>query len=311
MPGLQSRRVSRELFLAAIGGTYSTAPPWVTDRLTAILEEEEVAAGASIYAEGEPPDHFFFLRRGALDLVQRGEPAVLIEGPRTFGILDVLIERPRSSAAYARVPLQLLRVRADAWFELLEDSFELARMSVIGLANGVAALEERGRGASLEVPAPDSSVVDAARPLDVVDRLAVLMRAPPLRGAGAQPISDLAVMCEEVSVAAGERLFERSASHVRVFVIVNGSVEATREEPSSTWRGGRGEVVCGFAAFAGTSSAWEARALTRTRALAFHVDDWLDILEENFEMVRAMLASLARENARLSALDVPSHGGAR
>ena len=35
-------RVSRELFLAAIGGKLKV-DPWVTDRLTAILEEQEVS----------------------------------------------------------------------------------------------------------------------------------------------------------------------------------------------------------------------------------------------------------------------------
>jgi CRP-like cAMP-binding protein len=215
-------------------------------------------------------------------------------------MLDVLIDRPRILSAYARTPLQILKIRVDPWFELLEDSFELARTSVLGLARAVAALEERlwATGRTLSEPTPLVLGATGA-PLDIVERLAVLMHMPPLRSAGVQPVSDLAAASEEVVFSTGERLFERGVARERIFVLIDGRVEASRESPRVSWRGGPGQMVCGTVSFAEAGSHWEARAVTRTRALAFGIDDWFDVMEENFEMVRATLAALAVERERL------------
>ena len=300
MSDVRTRRISRELALAAAGASLGTLEPWVTDRLTAMLEEEEVAAGDRIFGAGEPPDHFFVVREGRVELVRNGQSAEMVEGPRALGVLDALAERLRSHSAYARMPLQLLRVRMDAWLELLEDSFDLARMSVIGLARVVAGLEERlwATGRQLEAPAPPFLETPRAQ-LDIVERLAMLMHAPPLRGAGVQPLSDLATASEEIVFGAGEAIFQRGVLPDRLFVLIDGRAEASRESPKVTWRGGPAQLVCGVASLGEQRLPWEARAVTRTRALSFGVEDWFDLMEENFEMVRATLTSLAIEHERL------------
>ncbi len=299
MPGTWTSRLTLELFLSAIGGSSGTVEPWVAERLTAILEQEDVRAGERIFTAGDPPDHLFLVRQGRLELLRDGQHGEIVVAPCALGMSDALAERPRSHTARALVPLQLVRVRVDAWLELLEDSFELTRMAVLRLARGVAALEEKrlasgGESAPVRWIGLDST--DAK--LDVIERLAVLMQAVPLRGSGAQPISDLASLCEEVSLDAGKGLFEQDTEGDRVFVLVDGRVEATRESPHAVWRGGPGQVVCGMAAFAGSARNWRAQAVTRVRALVFRVDDWFDILEENFEMVRTTLATLAVEMDR-------------
>src|SRR5208283_1128128 len=59
-------RVSREIFLAAFGPAFDAVEPWVTDRVTAMLEEEDVCAGESLFTAGDPPDYFYFLRKGTV-----------------------------------------------------------------------------------------------------------------------------------------------------------------------------------------------------------------------------------------------------
>ena len=297
---LRARRISRELFLTAVGAHLGALEPWVMDRLTGMLEEEELAPGERVYAAGDPPDHFYVARQGRIELTRAGKPAETLEGPGAFGMLDALAERPRSHSAYARTPLQLVRMRIDAWLELLEDSFDLARMSLLGLTRAVGALEERVWASGRPLPRPAPPILEArGGELDVVERLAVLMHTPPLRGAGVQPLSDLAMACDEVTFAPGEHLFERGVPASRVFVLVDGSVEASRESPHVVWRGGCGQIVCGAASFGEHGADWEARAVARTRALVFGIDDWFDVMEENFEMVRATLAGLAIEHERL------------
>jgi len=273
----------------------------VTDRLTAMLEEEECAPGDRIYAEGEPPDHFYMLRQGRLEFLTKDRPVEIIEGPRAFGMIDALVGRPRTTSAVAASPVQLLRIPSEAWFELLEDCFELARTSVLALARATAAAEERvwARGVAPSTP-PPPPLDGSSRPLDIVERAALLMHTPVFRGVGVQPVSDLAAAAEEVQFAAGGLLFERGSCD-RVFVIVEGRVEADRRDPPVAWKGGPGQIVCESVCFGALASSWEARAVTRTRALTFGVDDWFDVLQENFEMVRATLATFARERERLLA----------
>jgi len=297
----RQRRLSRELFLADVIGNLGTLEPWVTDRLIAILEEEEAAAGESLFATGDPADHVYFVKQGTVELVRYGRTIEVVEGPRTLGMSDVLIERPRRFSARPRTPVEILKIRTEAWIDLLEDSFPLARSAVLGLARAVASLETRlwadGRF-PLSVPLPAAE--PAGNPLDLVERLALLMETPLLRRAGVQPLSDLASACEEVSFTADDLLFERGVPRERIFVLVEGRVEASRENPRASWRGGPGQVVCGTTSFADTDSEWQARAASQGRALAFGVDDWFDVMEENFEMVRTTLAELALQRERLA-----------
>jgi len=300
MAGNEAKRISRELFLSAIGPSFGSLEPWVVDRLTSILDEEQFSPGDRIYAAGDPPDDFYFAREGRVEIRRPGEPPKIVETPRAFGMLDVLVERPRSHSAYAAGPLQLMRVRADAWFELLEDSFELARMLLLALTRAAAAHEERlwAMGRTLPDPAPPALETTGAA-LDIVARVLVLMQAAPLRGAGVQPLTDLAMASEEVDFAPGQRIVTRGVTPDRVLVLMEGEAEASRESPAVSWRGGPGRAVAGLSAFCGRPSAWEARAVVPTRALAFRLDDWFDVMEENFEMVRAALGSLAAEYERL------------
>ena len=271
----------------------------MTDRLTAMLEEEECPAGERIYSEGEPPDHFYMLRQGRLEFLRSDRPVEILEAPRAFGLMDVLAERPRTMSAVAASPVQLLRIRSDAWLELLEDSFELARTSVLALARATAAAEERVWANCTPPASPSPLALDGASgQLDIVERAALLMHTPMFRGVGVQPVSDLAAAAEEMQFAAGEHLFGRGSCD-RIFVIVEGHVEAGRMDPRVTWQGGPSQIVCECLCFGALASTWEARAKTRTRVLAFGVDDWLDVLQENFEMIRATLATFARERERL------------
>lgn len=299
-PGVRSQRVLREMFLAAIGANLASLEPWVTDRLAAILEEDEVAAGERIYSAGDPPDYFYVVGQGRVELIGDDEHVDVVDGPTAFGVVDALAERLHTHTAYAPTALSLLRVPTEAWLGVLEDSFELARVSLGGLVSAVATLEERLWETGRRVdPAPSAPLAPGTW-LDIVERVAVFLRTPPLRGAGVQPLSDLALTAEEISFQPGEHLFERDSPSDRVFVIVDGLVEGSREEPSATWTGGAREMVCGTVSFSAKRSQWEARAVTRVRTLAFGIEDWFDLMEENFEMVRATLASLAAEHERLS-----------
>jgi hypothetical protein len=194
-----------------------------------------------------------------------------------------------------------MKVPVDAWVELLEDSFELTRTSVLGSARKVALLEERLLDAGV-VPwtgSPGSGPPASAGRLGVLERLAQLMNALPLRLAGVQALSDLALASEVVTFAPNEVVHAPGAKRERVYLVVDGQVAASRSPSDVVWTFRHGQIVCGAAAFGDCSSAWSARATLETRTLAFRIEDWFDLMEEHFDLVRSALAGLFLEGERL------------
>jgi CRP-like cAMP-binding protein len=292
-------RIQRELFLAAFGANVWAIEPWVTDRLTSILEEQSSRAGETLFSIGDPPDFYYFLREGRVQLVREGHPPWTYDRRSVFGMSDALLERPRARRALALTDIEAMRVQSDAWLELLEDSFPLARAAVMGSVETLAELEQRqwAKGSESRLQQPPS--VPSAGELDLVGRLGVLTEAPYLRQAGVQALSDLAATSHAVSFRRGDRLIERGKSGGRVAILLSGEVEASRESPDIVWRWHAGDIVCGVAAFGEPIVAWEAVALSDGRALTFTLADWLDVLEAHFDMVRTTLGALSLRREEL------------
>ena len=108
-----------------------------------------------------------------------------------------------------------------------------------------------------------------------------------------QPLSDLASVSEEAAFAAGAVVFAAGSRRDRIHLVVSGEIEARRDRSAVTWRGGPGQIVCDVASFSEPEHGWEARAATSARTLSFRYEDWLDLMEEHFEMVRSTLGGLA------------------
>ena len=285
-------RIHRELFLSAFGARAGSPEPWVIDRLASLLEEQFAHAGEALFHAGDSPDAFFLLRQGRVELARRGSAPWVLSGRSAFGMADALLDRPRARTAVALTDVEAMKVHADACLELLEDSFALARIAVLGSMHTVADLEELLWAGAPPGPRPAPAPA-APTPLEALERLALLAEVPLLRGAGVQNLSDLALVTTVVTVPDGGALFERDGVGGRAFVLVEGEVTARRDRPEVTWQGGAGEIVGGAAAFTERIAAWEAVARTRVRALTFRIHDWLDLLEAHFEMVRFTLGALS------------------
>jgi len=91
-----------------------------------------------------------------------------------------------------------------------------------------------------------------------------------------------------------------------VFYVLEGDVLGTRRNPDLERHFGPGTAVTGAAAV--VEPAWEARALTRVRALTVRVEDWFDLAEEHFDIVQASLASLASDRLHIMERMADEHG---
>jgi CRP-like cAMP-binding protein len=286
-------RTSRELFLSALAGGAINIETWVFDRMTSLLEEEDVRAGTRIFAAGEEAEFIYYMRQGRIRLVRDGGATWTFEGRWAIGAFDAVMNRPHARTAIALSDLRLMKLRSEHWLELLEDSFELARANVTNIVGTVAGLEAR-RWATQ--PEPRGSVVAPVPPLDdsftFVDRLALLTEAGMFRDAGVQVLADVASVMEEMTFDAGQRI-EGEAKR-RALLVLAGQVVADRRDPNISVVFGPGSVVCGAAALGEPVHAWNARAISPVRVLAIRLEDWFDLMEEHFDLVRSALGALAR-----------------
>lgn len=291
MPEPSRSRIAREL-LAAQFGAFRGVESWVMDRLASALEPDDVRAHEIIYRAGDPAEFLYFVREGRIET--RAPPHTrVVTGPSVFGVFDVLLERARTAPAVALTDVGLMKVRGETWLELLDDSFELGRVALLAMARSLAELEQQiAVSGDAEAAPPERRRAGA---LDALERVETLLSEPLLRGVGVQAISDLAMMAEEHEFDAGQVIFERGVARERMFVVVEGTVMATRADPVCTRRATAGQLVCGAAAFAQPSLGWEARAESRVRLLSFRIEDWFDLLEEHSDLLRATLAAFASQ----------------
>jgi CRP-like cAMP-binding protein len=305
-------RLGRELFVAALGLPLDQIESWAVDRLTALLEERSFGAGDVLYRADETADSFYFVQDGEIRMTREGKPPWVVRGRWAVGVLEAVLETPRTHTATAMRDFDAMRVPAGPWVELMEDSFQIARGAVLNAGRATALLEERIpelpiRPSSHRVPArggphpPDS-------PLPLVERLATLVDVRMLGAAGVQSLVDLAAATQESSHEAGATILARGEPRPDVLLVVEGEVLASREEPRVVRHYGPGEVVLGAASFVSTGPAWEARAALPTRVLSFPIEFWFDLMAEHFDLVRSTLAALsARRDALIEHLAGTTH----
>lgn len=107
-------------------------------RLAGEVTEARGEPGRALYRAGEPADAFHVLLRGR----------VAGHGPRTaIGALDVIAQDSRAREALVEEPAHFLRVPAEAYFDLLEDHFDIVGWTIRDLGGRIRRLAGARRAA--------------------------------------------------------------------------------------------------------------------------------------------------------------------
>jgi CRP-like cAMP-binding protein len=295
-------RIAREIFILSFLGIESSQREGGGELVSALVSQMQdvfLAAGEVLYREGEPSEHFFFVMSGELRTTR--------EGP-TFGVRSILgaidssLGRPHALTATAVTDSHLLRLRAEVWFDLLEDNFEISRNGIRNLARDLHALivEVSSHGQPADSPRVEPGPPPPPEPMNLVDRILVLRRTEPFRWAHMQAITRLAEAAEETRFAPGDEVFEGADAVGAYYVVAAGEVQATRagSEPMSA-RFGAFTLVCAAASMAGELGLYSARATAPTIVMRLRTEDIFEVMEEHFDLVRATFMMLSGERERL------------
>jgi CRP-like cAMP-binding protein len=216
------------------------------------------------------------------------------------GVIDAVLERPRTRNCRALAPSRFMSIRLTDWFDMLEDNGQIARAAI---RNFATQLHGRWRELAPRLrrpsePPPGGSFVE----LETYDKILVLRRAAFLRSAGMQAIASLASIAETVRLEAGQVLFEVGAHDENLYVVARGQVEVTAEGAFRLQQGAS-ELIGGPAALCRALAQYGARAVSDATVLRVSEQDFYDHAEEHPRLTRGTLAYLVSELEPLLQID--------
>jgi CRP-like cAMP-binding protein len=288
----EAARVNREVFLKTLVPR-ARRSLWVASRMAEEMDDVDARAGDVVYEADTPAEHYYFVVDGVVEMVRDGAPPWAVTGPGLVGVLDVALARPHSRKAVAKTDARILRLPAQVWFDALEDSFDMTSAVVSNMASVVLGLRMR--------PEPIGgfdSPREGARPIvlrSVVDRILFLRDVALFANASTQAVTTLAETAQVVTLAEGETLFGAADAASRLYVVTAGEIEATHTAPPMVGRFGPGSVVAGPAALVEHNGGFSAKATVPSTLLAIDIDDYYDVMEEHFSVVRSAMMFMASD----------------
>jgi CRP-like cAMP-binding protein len=290
-------RINREILLRSM---FPSMPIAAHARFIELLEDVEANEGELIFDVGEPPDRFLFLIEGRVAMEADGQRPWEFAPVAVVGVIDAILERPRTRSCRALVASRFMSIRLTDWFDMLEDNGQIARAAIRNFATQLHGrwreLAPRLRRQSEPPPGP------APQALETYDKILVLRRAAFLRSAGMQAIASLASVAETVTLRARQVLFEPGSNDENLYIVARGQLELTADGDFRLQQAS-GELIGGPAALCRMLAGYGARAVTDAVVLRISEQDFYDHAEEHARLTRGTLAYLVSELEPLLEID--------
>ncbi|MEZ4222893.1 MAG: cyclic nucleotide-binding domain-containing protein [Polyangiaceae bacterium] len=291
-------RVHRSIFVRSLFGSADAAIG--LQRIEAMMHPVEFAAGTTIYRRDEASDYLYFILEGSVALDAPGEPRWVF-GPRDgFGFLDAMRDRPHARTAHALSDVTALAFSVEDWIDALEDHSGLGRGAILEHAKSVrskiAALSPDGGFAR------QSTMICSVEPGDavgLVERIVMLGDAPCFERAGIQALASLAQIARLIPASPGQLLLEAGAAPTGLYLVGAGVVVAERHEPELSARFGPGSLAMGLSFLGEAAADVTLRSECDSLVLSIREDDFFDVAEDHFDLMRAVFSYMAGERAGL------------
>jgi CRP-like cAMP-binding protein len=292
-----SERLKREILLRSM---FPSMPIAAHVRFLELLDEVTAAPGRVGFDFNDPPDRFLFLIEGRVSMEREGMRAWEFVPLAVVGIIDAVLERPRTRNCRALEPSRFLALKMADWFDMLEDNGQVARAAIRNFATQLHGRWQKlaPRLARHSDPPPPP----APPSLETYDKILVLRRAAFLRSAGMQAIASLATVAEPLRLKQGELLFDVAAHDENLYIVVRGTLELTGAD-GFRYLHQRGDLVGGPAALCHALPSYAARATTDAVVLRIAEQDFYDQAEEHGRITRGTLKYLVSELEPLLQLD--------
>ncbi len=248
--------------------------------------------GAVIYRMGERVGQLHIVVEGRIRLDGGGYGQHVVGPGESLGYLSMLARDSRGLAAEAEVDTTTLVIDAEDFYDLLEDHFTLFNHVVTQLAEFM--LRQRERIEDGTYLAPGEGLLECPeRELDLVERLLFLRQGAVLNQASMDSLIEIARAMTEVRLPADEVLWRPGDPSGFLYILVDGSVTCEVKETGHTFRCGPGYPLGNLESLAGRPRWYRARTERPIVALQGQSNQFLDLLEDHFEMARGFLSTMA------------------
>ncbi|MCC6902671.1 MAG: cyclic nucleotide-binding domain-containing protein [Polyangiaceae bacterium] len=300
MSDVAQRRVERSLFLRTLfGGRRSGA---TLERVAALMRDVAFEVDQVIYRQGEASQQIFFVVKGQVALEAPGLTPWTFGPGDGFGFQDAMQDAPHARTARAATPVHALAFSVEDWFDVLEGHPELGRGALMDHAGSVAQMiDELGLGAAFPPAVEAPAAAELGRPAGLVERMLMLSEAALLSRAGIQALAVLAQRSRPLALVAGAQVASEGAARSRRLWFVGRGGLALRRG-TEVGHVGPGSLVGSLAILARERLDADLVAATDALVLELSEDDVLDVMDDHFDLARAVFSYMARERARLMEL---------
>lgn len=292
-----AKRLQREILLRSM---FPTMPVSAHIRFVELLEDVEYEAGALLFDVGDAPDRFVFLVEGRVAMEREGERPWEFVPLALVGIIDGILQRPRTRSCRALTASKGMFIRMTDWFDMLEDNGQIARAVI---RNFATQLHERWRQMAQRLPQrsePPPGILPSK--LETYDKILALRQASFLRQAGMQAIVSLATVAETLTLREGQTLFDVGAPDENLYIVARGLVELAHGTDFRFCHD-PGDLIGGATALCRALPSYSARAVTDAIVLRIAEQDFYDQAEEHARLTRGTLIYLVSELEPLLRLD--------
>lgn len=292
------KRVEYSLFLRTLFGDRRSGA--TVERVAAMMRDVYFDAGQVIYRQAEASTHIYFIVSGKIVLDAPGLSPWTF-GPRDgVGFLDAMQDAPHARTARAETDVHALAFSVEDWFDVLEGHPDLGRGALSDHADSVAKMIDllgfvrAFPGGGARVPA------DLRRPPGLVERMLALTDSAIFARAGIQAVAVLAQRSRPLVLREGAEIVRQGEPRKhRLWLVGQGEVALSLADDPEPGRVGAGALVGGLATLAREQQVCTLRVTTDSVVLELIEDDLMDVMDDHFDLARAIFAYMARERGRL------------
>lgn len=300
-PDDQKPGVERLLFLRSLATVRPNGPE--AQQIAAAMRDVYFRRGQGLFAVGDPSGDVFFVVKGGVRMAAppgSAAPPWDFEAPAIVGALDSFLGRPRTRSAVATSETHALALASAEWLAVLEDNADFARESLLRLSGNLLRMHlEIPDDGGFQAPPPPAPGAALAAGLGFFEKTLALREVPSLRAAGVQVTVRLVELATEIALGPGEALFREGDACDAIDAVASGVIEIDRSAPPLRAAFGPGALVCGAAAIGVGRYPFGARARDGAVVIRLRRDDVLDVMEDHFELTRALLAAVNAERGEL------------
>lgn len=257
------------------------------------LTERQFAKGEKLLSEGTPIESLYVIVEGSVRLEREGQFEEISGPQQGVGFMHWLANVKDGIDAIAEKDVLALEMPSLALLEILEDHFSFYLTMVQSLSqilhdklpNTVDGGIKRRWDRDLILP---------DRPLDIVERIVLLRRSPILKDVGLETIANLASDLSEKKYKANNQLWKVGDSSENFVIVLSGRIRCTTPNGKHFLAEG-GHFMGAIESFALKPYWYDAVAETSVTVFEGATSNFLDALEDNFEMAMTFLGSIAEE----------------